>query len=105
MGLVILAQALEVAALAQTMDQNIETFLNSCPADFVDGILEKVKNFYRDPHNAYYAVLCLASLCNRVPSTKDLINRSDVEMAHVFGDSCHLALKKVTEKLLVSLQA
>lgn len=101
LALVILSQTLQIASGAQTMD--VQTFLTvTCPEHFVDRILENVKNFESNPHRACYAVQCLASLCNCVPSTKARINRSDVEEAQLFGDSCHLALSRVTQRLLVN---
>ena len=103
LSLVIIAQILEVAAGAQTMD--VKTFLDVCPADLVGSVIEKVRDVQSDPHRAYYAVQCLASLCRCVPSTKMRINGSDVEEARLVGDSCHLALATATQKLLGTLQA
>ena len=84
---------------------DVKTFLDVCPSDLVGSIIEKVGDVHRDPHRAYYAIRCLASLCRCVPSTKSRIKDTDVEEAQLVGEACHLALATVTKELLVSLQA
>jgi len=102
-GLVILSHTLQVAACAKTLD--VKSFLDVCSTDLVGCIVEKVSDVQRRPHHAYYAVQSLAALCDCVPSIRSRIKGADIEEAQLVGESSHLALKTVTDKLLVSLQA
>eukprot|EP00522_Entomoneis_paludosa_P010623 CAMPEP_0172451580 /NCGR_PEP_ID=MMETSP1065-20121228/9570_1 /TAXON_ID=265537 /ORGANISM="Amphiprora paludosa, Strain CCMP125" /LENGTH=423 /DNA_ID=CAMNT_0013203543 /DNA_START=44 /DNA_END=1315 /DNA_ORIENTATION=+ len=105
LSLVTFSQVLRLAARTPTTWSDVSTFLDTCTVDLVGILLHKVNDVMERPHDAYYAIQCLAALNDCVPSLRPRIKGAHVvEEAQLVGESSHLALATVTGKLLVSLQ-
>eukprot|EP00522_Entomoneis_paludosa_P009440 CAMPEP_0172443634 /NCGR_PEP_ID=MMETSP1065-20121228/3871_1 /TAXON_ID=265537 /ORGANISM="Amphiprora paludosa, Strain CCMP125" /LENGTH=362 /DNA_ID=CAMNT_0013193937 /DNA_START=103 /DNA_END=1191 /DNA_ORIENTATION=+ len=103
LGLMTLSQTLQIAAVAKTLD--VKSFLDMYSMDLVGSIMQKVDDVQQRPHHAYFAVQSLAALCDCVPTLRCRIKGAHVQEAQLVGESSHLALATISEKLLVSLQA
>ena len=102
MALIVASQTFEIASQSKSI--HVESFLHACPCDLVECILLKMQDFREHPHVCYYAVQSMLALCDCVPSLRSRVCSRDVEEAQLFGDSCHLALATVSQKLSLALQ-
>jgi len=102
LGLRIVSQALQMAAQAKTMD--VQSFLQG--SDLVDCLMDHVSRVQTQPHHAFFAVQSLAAICDCVPALRSRVRVAHcLQEAQLVGESSHLALATVSEKLLVTLQA
>ena len=103
LGLIVASQTLQIAAESKSI--NVESFLATFPNDLVGNFHDKMLHADTNPHMGYYAVQAMVALCDCIPSLRSRINNRDVEEAQLYGDSCHLALARASNKLLLSLLA